>query len=54
MRADGRTAEIPVILLTAKAADADEREAIDAGVDAYIIKPFRIEDLDSKLQRASV
>ena len=50
MRADGRTAEIPVVLLTAKAADADEREATDAGVDAYIIKPFRIEDLDSKLR----
>ena len=50
MRADGRTAEIPVVLLTAKAADADEREAADAGVDAYIMKPFRIEELDSKLR----
>jgi len=50
MRADGRTAEIPVVLLTAKAADADHREATDAGVDAYIIKPFRIEELHAKLQ----
>jgi two-component system response regulator MprA len=50
MRADGRTAEIPVVLLTAKAADADHREATEAGVDAYIVKPFRIEDLDDKLQ----
>lgn len=50
MRADRRTAEIPVVLLTAKAADADEREAADAGVDAYIMKPFRIEELDAKLQ----
>lgn len=50
MRADGRTAEIPVVLLTAKAGDADEREASDAGVDAYIIKPFRIEDLDETLK----
>ena len=49
MRADGRTAEIPVVLLTAKAADADEREATEAGVDAYILKPFRIEELDAKL-----
>jgi DNA-binding response OmpR family regulator len=50
MRADARTAEIPVVLLTAKAADADEREAADAGVDAYILKPFRIEELDAKLR----
>ena len=50
MRSDGRTAQIPVVLLTAKAADADHREAADAGVDAYIIKPFRIEELDDKLQ----
>lgn len=50
MRADGRTAEIPVVLLTAKAGDVDEREAADAGVDAYIMKPFRIDELDQKLR----
>ena len=50
MRADATTAEIPVVLLTAKAADADEREAADAGVDAYILKPFRIEELDETLK----
>jgi CheY-like chemotaxis protein len=50
MRADNRTAAIPVVLLTAKAADADHREATDAGVDAYILKPFRIEQLDDKLR----
>jgi CheY-like chemotaxis protein len=50
MRSDGRTAEIPVVLLTAKAADADHRDADEAGVDAYILKPFRIEELDEKLR----
>ena len=50
MRADARTAEIPVVLLTAKAGDTDEREAADAGVDAIIAKPFRIDELDSKLK----
>ena len=50
MRADGRTAEIPVVLLTAKAGDADEREAEAAGVDAYIAKPFRIEEIDDTLR----
>ena len=50
MRADPRTADIPVILLTAKAGDADEREAADAGVDAYVAKPFRIEQLDATIR----
>ncbi len=50
MRADSRTAEIPVILLTAAAADADQRAATEAGVDAYILKPFKIEELDQKLK----
>lgn len=50
MREDDRTRDVPVVLLTAKAADADYREALDAGADAYLVKPFRIEDLDSKLK----
>jgi DNA-binding response OmpR family regulator len=50
MRGDPRTALVPVILLTAKAADADEREAIDAGADAYMAKPFKIEELDERLR----
>ena len=50
MRSNERTAEIPVVLLTAKAADADHRDANEAGVDAYIVKPFRIEELDQRLK----
>lgn len=50
MRADSRTASVPIILLTAKAADSDETEAIEAGADAYIVKPFRIQDLDKKIK----
>ena len=50
MRADPRTAHVPVLLLTAKAADADAREAIDAWVDAYIMKHFRMDDQDERLR----
>jgi DNA-binding response OmpR family regulator len=50
LRADTRTADVPVLILTAKAADADEREALDAGADAYIVKPFRIAELDRRLK----
>jgi CheY-like chemotaxis protein len=50
MRADARTAHIPVMLLTAKAGDIDEREADDAGADAFVGKPFGFDQLDRKLR----
>lgn len=50
MRDDDRTSAIPVVLLTAKAADADQREAIEAGAAAYLLKPFRMDDLDERLR----
>lgn len=50
IRADERTSSIPVILLTAKAADVDIREANEAGASAFMVKPFVIEDLDQKLR----
>ncbi|HYH61236.1 MAG TPA: response regulator [Solirubrobacterales bacterium] len=50
MRANPSTSLIPIVLLTAKAGDADEREAVQSGADAYMAKPFRIEELDSKLR----
>jgi DNA-binding response OmpR family regulator len=40
LKGDLRTAEIPVILLTALAGRDDRRLGSEAGADAYIIKPF--------------
>ncbi len=50
LRADERTASVPVIMLTANAAEIDHRVAMGAGADAYMVKPFRIDDLDAKLR----
>ncbi len=50
MRAREETAAIPVIVLTAKAAEIDERRALSAGASAYMLKPFAIEDLDRTLR----
>lgn len=50
IRADARTAAIPVIVLTAKAGEAARGEAIEAGADAYMLKPFSIDALDERLQ----
>jgi two-component system phosphate regulon response regulator PhoB len=40
LRSNPRTAHIPVILLTAKAQDAELEQGLAAGADDYIVKPF--------------
>jgi len=40
LRADGRSAHIPVIMLTARSLSADKVLGLTAGADDYIIKPF--------------
>ena len=50
LRNDPATAEIPVILLTAKAQDADVQEGFLAGADDYIRKPFSPRELSACVQ----
>ena len=40
LRADPATAELPIIMLSAKAQDEDIRKGVEVGVDEYITKPF--------------
>jgi DNA-binding response OmpR family regulator len=40
LKADRRTARIPVVLLTARGTREDRRTGEDAGADAYVTKPF--------------
>ncbi|MBT7311351.1 response regulator, partial [bacterium] len=40
LKADSRTATIPVLLLTAKSAAEDHQQGKDAGADGYLTKPF--------------
>jgi CheY-like chemotaxis protein len=47
MLKDPRTAEIPVIFLSARAQQADLRKGYESGVAAYVTKPFEpVELLD--------
>jgi DNA-binding response OmpR family regulator len=49
IRADSRTADIPVVLLTARASEADVQEGLEAGAIDYIAKPFSPQELATRV-----
>ncbi|MEA2900287.1 MAG: two-component system, OmpR family, alkaline phosphatase synthesis response regulator PhoP [Actinomycetota bacterium] len=49
LRAEPSTAHIPIILLTAKAQEAELTRGLAAGADDYIVKPFSPKDLLSRV-----
>ena len=50
IRSDGTTKGMPVILLTARAQDADVQAGFDAGADDYLRKPFSPQELRARVQ----
>ena len=50
LRADARTQNLPVIILTARSQAIDQQAALDAGADAYLSKPVDIAELNAKIQ----
>lgn len=50
VRADSRFKSMPFILLTAETEESQVKEAIMAGVDNYITKPFSADTLKAKLE----
>jgi DNA-binding response OmpR family regulator len=50
LRAEEATSRMPIILLTARAQDADVEAGFDAGADDYIRKPFSPQELRSRVQ----
>lgn len=50
LRAEEATSRMPIILLTARAQDADVQQGFDAGADDYIRKPFSPQELRSRVQ----
>ncbi len=51
IRADGRLAHIPVLMVTAEAKREQIIEAAQAGVNGYIVKPFTAATLKEKLDK---
>lgn len=49
LRADPRTERVPVILLTAKAQEADVQRGFAAGADDYMVKPFSPREMASRV-----
>ena len=45
IRADERTREMPIIMLTARVHEEDKVQGLEAGADDYVTKPFDVEEL---------
>ena len=45
LKADTRTKQIPIILVTSRTQESDRYWGMKQGADGYVMKPFRAEDL---------
>lgn len=51
IRADGRTRDLPVVVLSTRGSDSDKRRAMEAGANSYVVKSaFREADLIRTLE----
>ena len=41
---------MPIIVISARSEDTDKIEALDAGADDYITKPFSVEELLARIR----
>ena len=52
LRQDPATADIPIVMLTAKGQEVDKEQGLAMGVRAYLIKPFSPLELLEKVEEA--
>ncbi len=50
LRGSERTRDVPIIMLTAKSAEADKVEGLESGADDYITKPFSPKELMARIK----
>ena len=49
IKADPNFQHLPIILLTAKTQEEDRAEALQIGADSYVTKPFKLSDLELRI-----
>ena len=49
-RGEARTRELPIIMLTARAEEADKLSGLDVGADDYLTKPFSTKELLARIR----
>ena len=50
VRANGSTADIPILMITTRGTENDVVEALEAKVSSYIVKPFTPQELKDKIE----
>jgi len=50
LRAEARTRDLPIIMLTARGAEADKVQGLSVGADDYVTKPFSPKELLARIQ----
>ncbi|MGI8555111.1 MAG: response regulator [Pyrinomonadaceae bacterium] len=50
LRREPQTQRIPIIMLTAKAAEADKIAGLEIGADDYIVKPFSVKEVLARVR----
>lgn len=51
MRSDPSISDCPVLILTAKDQQSERGRALEMGVDGYLSKPFRLDELLGQVER---
>ncbi len=51
IRGEEALREVPILMLTARAAEEDAINGLEAGADAYVTKPFSVDVLTARLER---
>ncbi|MGH8182534.1 MAG: response regulator, partial [Rhodanobacteraceae bacterium] len=50
LRGEQRTAEVPIVMLTARGEEMDRVNGLEAGVDDYVVKPFSTRELVARIK----
>jgi two-component system phosphate regulon response regulator PhoB len=53
IRADAETQDVPILMLTARGAEADRVQGLELGADDYLAKPFSLRELVLRVEAVS-